>query len=93
MSVVKEFKSTKQLILHVLEHHPETRNSDNKLFIQCAKYLGAETLDDVNKINLNMITVHKVRQIIQNKDGLFKADKEVHQTRSERESEIRRIMR
>lgn len=92
MSVLQEFKTTKQLVLHVLEHYPETRNSDNKLYIQAAKLLGANTLDDLNKIKLNLISVHKLRQQIQNKDGLFPATDEIKYIRNEREKEIKKYM-
>jgi len=92
MNVLQEFKTTKQLVLHVLEHYPETRNSDNKLYIQAAKLLGAVTLDDLNKIKLNLISVHKLRQQIQNKDGLYPATDEIKYIRNEREKEIKNYM-
>lgn len=80
-----ELNSVKKLVLRVLEQYPETRNSDNKLYIQCAKELGAETIDDLMGINLNIISVHKVRQKIQNRDGMFLPNKEVAEERSERQ--------
>lgn len=92
-TVAAEFKTTKQLILYILEHYPETRNSDNKLFIQCVKHLGARTLDDLGKINLNMISVHKLRQRIQNVEKLFPPTNKVKEVRSERQREIKKYMR
>lgn len=89
MTVVAEFNTTKQLILHILEHYPETRNSDNKLYLQCAKQLGAKTLDDLNNIKLNLITLHKLRQKIQNKEGMYLPDKEVQEVRQERNEQIK----
>ncbi|WP_407268928.1 hypothetical protein [Radiobacillus sp. PE A8.2] len=93
-SVQEEFKTISKLILHVLEEYPETRNSDNKLFIQCAKELGAESLEELeDSKKLNMISVHKERQRIQNKLGLWKADDEVQGYRNQRENEIRDYMK
>lgn len=92
MDVIQEFKTTKQLVLHVLENYPETRNSDNQLYIQAAKLLGARTLDDLNKIKLNMVSIHKLRQQIQNKEHLFEADEEVKEIRKVREKGIRNYM-
>jgi len=92
MDIIQEFKTTKQLVLHVLENYPETRNSDNQLYVQAAKLLGAETLDDLNKIKLNMVSIHKLRQQIQNKEHLFEADEEVKEIRKVREKGIRNYM-
>lgn len=71
MNTKSELNSVKKLVLRVLEQYPETRNSDNKLYIQCAKELGAVYIDDMDKIGLSIITLHKARQRIQNKDFLF----------------------
>lgn len=92
MTVLQEFKTTKQLVLHVLEQYPETRNNDNKLFIQAAKLLGTYTLDDLNEIKLNLISVHKLRQMIQNKEGKFPATEDVKYIRNERAKEIKKYM-
>jgi hypothetical protein len=73
----------------VLEEYPETRNSDNKLYIQCAKLLGAKTIDDLLAIKLNLISVHKARQVIQNKLGLYSPTEEVKQARVERQLSFR----
>lgn len=89
MSRTTELNSVKRLVLRVLEHYPETRNSDNKLYIQCAKELGAKTVDDIMGIKLNLITLHKCRQRIQNKDGMFLPNKEVAEARYERQLEFR----
>jgi hypothetical protein len=89
MNTKSELNSVKKLVLRVLEQYPETRNSDNKLYIQCAKELGAKTLDDLMEIKLNLITVHKARQVIQNKMTLFLPDKEVAEARFERQLEFR----
>jgi hypothetical protein len=89
MNTKSELNSVKKLVLQVLEQYPETRNSDNKLYIQCAKELGAKTLDDLLNIKLNIITLHKTRQVIQNKFGMYLPDKEVAKARYERQLEFR----
>jgi hypothetical protein len=90
--IKREFDTVKGLVLHVLENHPETRSSDNKLYIRCAEYLGAKTLSDLEHINLNLVSVHKIRQQIQNKMGLFKPDESVVKARGKREIEIKEYM-
>jgi hypothetical protein len=89
MNTKSELNSVKKLVLRVLEHYPETRNSDNKLYIQCAKELGAKLIDDMGTIGLSIISVHKARQRIQNKDLLFLPDKEVVEARYERQLEFK----
>jgi hypothetical protein len=89
MNTTKELNSVKKLVLRVLEQYPETRNSDNKLYIQCAKELGAKTVDDLLEIGLSIITLHKCRQRIQNRDGLFLPTEDVKQARVERQLSFR----
>lgn len=93
ISVTKEFNSTKDLVSSVLEKYPKTRNSDTALFIQCCKELGATRLEDLDSIGLNIITIHKTRQVIQNKEGLYLPDGKVAVTRENRSQEIRDYMR
>lgn len=90
--ILKEFKTTKSLILHVLENYPNTRDNDNNLYVQCAKELGAKTLEDLENIELNMVSVHKLRQKIQNKEGLFLPSEKIQELRNIRKDEIREIM-
>jgi hypothetical protein len=89
MDTKTELNSVKKLVLRVLEEYPETRNSDNKLYIQCAKMLGAKTVDDLDKIRLSIVSLHKCRQRIQNRDGLFLPTEDVKQARVERQLEFR----
>lgn len=91
--VTSEFKNYRQMILGVLEKYPDTRNSDTLLYLQCCEELGAETLDDLRRLNLSIITVHKTRQSIQNKDGLFKANEDIAESRKQRSKEIRNMMK
>jgi hypothetical protein len=89
MNTKSELNSVKKLVLRVLEQYPETRNSDNKLYIQCAKELGAKTIDDMDTIGLSIISVHKCRQRIQNKDLMHLPTKEVAEARYERQMEFK----
>jgi hypothetical protein len=89
MNTKRELNKVKKLVLRVLEHYPETRNSDTKLYVQCARELGARNLEDLEHIPLNIISVHKARQPIQNKLGLFKPNKEVQEKREERQLEFK----
>jgi hypothetical protein len=88
MDINQEFKSVKSLVLFILEHYPETRSNDNKLFVKCAEVFGAKTLKDLEDINLNLISVYKVRQLIQNKENKFLPDLKVIENRKKRQSEI-----
>jgi hypothetical protein len=89
MNTKTELNSVKKLVLRVLEQYPETRNSDNKLYIQCAKELGGVYLDDMDHIGLSIVTLHKCRQRIQNKDLMYLPDKQVAEVRAERQLSFR----
>jgi hypothetical protein len=92
MNIKQEFDTITDLVKHILEHYPETRNSDNKLFIRCAQYKGAKTLSDLENIKLNLISCYKARQLVQNKLGLFKPNEEVQEVRKYRAGEIKKYM-
>lgn len=92
MTVNEEFATVKSLVSYVLENNHKTRNSDTYLYQECCKRLGAKIIDDISKINLNMISVHKLRQVIQNKEGKFLPDKNVVEMRSERAEKVREYM-
>lgn len=95
MTVEQEFKTLRELVLHVLEIYPETRNNDTLLYLKCNEIKGNHTLDDIRKDEnrINMISVHKLRQRLQNKEHLFVADESVKANRKKREVEIRDYMR
>lgn len=92
-SVTNELNTIRDLILHILEEYPETRDSDTLLYIKCCELLGVKNLEDIKKINLNIISVHKVRQKIQNKEGLFPPSKDVKELREKRRLNIRDYMK
>jgi hypothetical protein len=92
MDTRSELNNTTKLVMRVLEQYPETRNSDNKLYIQCAKELGAYTVDDLMGIKLNIISIHKIRQLIQNRDGMYLPTEDVKQARVERQMSFKEFM-
>jgi hypothetical protein len=47
----------------------------------------------MQKMDLSIISVHKLRQMIQNKEGKFKADDKVQKARHKRASEVREYMK
>lgn len=91
--VQKEFNTLKEIVKDVMRRHPETRNSDNVLYFTILQEMGADTLEEAKYLNVNLISIHKTRQIIQNKEGLFPPTEDIKQIRAKRNSEIRDYMR
>ncbi|OME54091.1 hypothetical protein BSK59_16045 [Paenibacillus odorifer] len=92
-NTTKELNTIKELVLHILKTNPETRSNDTLLYLECCKYLGATSLEDLSDLNLSIISVHKMRQSIQNKDKMFMPNEEALQNRKRRGYEIRQYMR
>lgn len=92
MRIKEEFDSIKNLVLYCLQKYPETRSNDTILFIRCCETLGATTLKEAEKENLSIISVHKLRQVIQNKEGRFLPPEKVILNRRERQEQIRQYM-
>ncbi|GLI82567.1 hypothetical protein ANABIO32_02540 [Rossellomorea marisflavi] len=90
-SVKQEFGKVTNLVSQVLENHPETRTSDNKLYIKCAQYLGAETLSDLENTDLSIISLHKCRQKL-NREGKFLPPQDVLELRRKRGGEVKKYM-
>jgi hypothetical protein len=93
MRISEEFDSIKDLLYAVLKDHPETRNSDTKLYIKCCEILGAKTTTEMLELPISIISVHKIRQVIQNKEGLYLPDEKVKKIREERNVEARDYMK
>lgn len=87
-----KFDSYKELVKFVMSEKEETRSNDTLLFLYCCVYLGAKTIKDMKKLNLNIITIHKTRQIIQNKEGLYRPTEAVQWIREERDGAVRDYM-
>ena len=77
----------------VLESEPITRNSDVHLYVQCARCLGAEELDDLIKLEFNPESVIRVRRHIQNDEKLYPPSLEVKIERLKRQVEAREYFR
>lgn len=88
-SYIKTLKHTKDKVTYVLEHYPETRNSDNLL---CSTYW--QIIDKVNDINgipfaTGTEVIRRARQSL-NEKGLFLAtDPEVLRKRRQCAKEVR----
>ena len=76
-----------------MERHPETRNSDNVLYFTILQEMGAHTLEEAKSLNVNLISIHKIRQVIQNKEGLYPPARDIKNVRNHRADEIRDYMR
>lgn len=92
VTVEKEFNSVKELVESVLAWNIESRSNDTKLYVECCKELGCKTISDIEKLNLSIITVHKIRQVIQNTDGKYKPSQDVLDNRDRRRQSIRDYM-
>lgn len=85
--------TVKQLVETILEKQPKTRNNDTDLYFACCRELGAKTLEDAEKIGLSIISVHKLRQKIQNTEGKFQPEVETSKVRQENEERMREYFR
>lgn len=92
MNIQAEFSNVRDLVLHILEHNPNTRSNDTLLYLEACKYLGAKSIDDLIKLNLSIISIHKVRQVVQNKEGLFQPNEEIKKLRQTRRIAIKDYM-
>lgn len=92
MTTATHLNTIRELVEHILKTKPHTRNSDTQLYIEACKYMGAKTIADMEKLNLSIISIHKIRQVIQNKDGLYLADEEVTKERNKKRLEIKDYM-
>lgn len=90
--VKQEFDNVKNLVTYVLENYPITRSNDTLLYLECCKVKGCRTIDDIKDINLSIISVHKIRQKIQNKEGLYLPDNPVINNRKNRAEEVKEYM-
>lgn len=65
------------LVMYVLENYEDSRSSDNKLLCKICELMGIEKVKDLYDSNISIITIHKARQKIQNKLGMFNPDESV----------------
>jgi len=89
MNIKQELNSIKELVEYTLEYYPETRNSDNELYFKCCEVLGVNNIDKVKKLNLSIISIHKIRQHIQNKEKRFLPTEDIRKHRKRRSIHFR----
>jgi hypothetical protein len=75
----------KALVEYVLDRYPETRANDTMLFFKCCD----EVKLDPRYGYVNIVPVHKLRQIIQNKEGKYLPPKHVLEERKKKDQAIR----
>lgn len=92
-SVSAELNSVKTLVTSVLADNPETRSNDTKLYLECCRKLGATTFNDIYEMGLSIISVHKARQVVQNKEKMYLPEPEVTENRKHRCEDVREYMR
>lgn len=89
LEIKKEFNTYKGLVEFVLRNYPYTRNSDTDLYFKCLRLLGINTLEEAEELRFNIVTVHKLRQIIQNKQGKYRPSEDIFNLRCERCIEVK----
>lgn len=89
--VVKEFNSVKDLVIKVLQDKPQTRNSDTLLYLECCRELNATDIDSMERLALNVVTIHKLRQKL-NREGLYLPNDNVMAARKNRSKDVREYM-
>lgn len=102
MDKVKEIKTTHAKVLYALENKPETRNSDDLLYIEVCKMIDNDGLNkpfwyvimNHDKLNYPSIeTVGRARRLIQSKRPDLGADVNVYIGRSDNEEIFREYAR
>lgn len=83
-----EFKTMENLVESVLEEEPKARSNDVYLYVLCCVALGADDLHDVIDLNLNMMTCHRVRRVIQNDQKILRPSKATQENRKNRKDDI-----
>lgn len=94
----KEFKKINNIVTHILETNPKTRNSDNELYIAVIEAIGRGNSDKpISEILLNLKglglpcyeSVGRARRRIQAQREDLRADDKVQDFRTEREIQFR----
>lgn len=106
MGKLKELTTTSELVKNILEKYPETRNSDNILYIKVCSTIGQENGIDINKISMPYLlmnlkelkmpvfeTVRRTRQKIQAEFPHLSADADVEAQRMLNEETYRQYAR
>jgi hypothetical protein len=87
---IAEFKSAESLVEDILEEHPETRDSDLKLFFKVCSKLGVTIIYPKECFDLlySPETISRVRRKIQNDKCKFLPSEKTLRSRNIRESVI-----
>jgi len=84
-----KFKGVEDLIKGVMMLHPSTRSSDTLLYLKSLKMLGVRKLEEAERCDLSIISVHKTRQRIQNVDREYLPPDNVVKARNEKSEQMR----
>ena len=95
----KEFKQTRRIVKNILTDYPQTRNSDNALYIKVVAAINpqangrpfANVLSSLEELGLPCFeTVRRTRQKLQAEFPELRACDEVQDFRTAREEEFRK---
>lgn len=95
---MKNIRRTREVVREILEQFPETRDSDNKLFIKVIEHIDGNLLhrpiEDVLKNSKEygippFESVRRSRQKLQADNEHLRASKTVQEARAENEQEVR----
>ena len=95
----KEFKQTRKIVKNILTDYPQTRNSDNALYIKVVETLNPQAIDrpfanvlsNLEELGLPCYeTVRRTRQKLQEEIPELKACDVVEDYRTMREEEFRK---
>ena len=97
--MAKEFKQVKKIVESILTDYPQTRNSDNLLYLTVIETIGKGNIEKpISEILLNLEelglpcfeTVRRTRQKLQAENPKLQACDKVYDFRCEREEEYRK---
>lgn len=95
---IRELKQTTELVKHLLQTKPETRNSDMLLFVEVCRAINPEIVRyPMQHVLLHLTefrlptteTVRRTRQKIQAEFPELASDKRIQKMKAEREKEFR----
>jgi hypothetical protein len=71
-SLVNKYGGVKKLVTDVMKECLKARYDDTYLYLKCCEKLGATEADEMYSTGISIISVHKLRQVIQNKQNKLK---------------------
>ncbi|WEG18662.1 hypothetical protein PQ478_09285 [Alkalihalophilus pseudofirmus] len=88
----RKLNEVKELVMSVLAEDEKARSNDTYLYLKCLEKKNVETLEGAYNADLSIVSVHKIRQKIQNKEGLFLPSDKVIEAREELNKEVKNYM-